>query len=114
MNVKQFYIDTNSNYEEALSRMMNDFLIEKLVSKFIANNQYSAIISAYDEKNYQEVFANAHALKGVAGNLALTSLYEIASILCEATRNNATPNLDKEIETLKERYSLIINCYNNG
>jgi len=114
MDVKKFYLDTNSNYEEALSRMMNDFLIEKLVSKFISNNQYDALISAYENKDYQAVFTNAHALKGVAGNLALTSLFEIASVITEATRNGATPNLDQEIEMLKESYSLIVNCFNNG
>ena len=114
MNVKQFYLDTNSNYQEALSRMMNDALIEKLVSKFISNNQYDALISAYENKDYQAIFTNAHALKGVAGNLALTKLYEIASAITEATRNDANPNIDKEIESLKETYSLIVNCYNNG
>ena len=114
MDVKQFYLKTNSNYEEALSRMMNDFLIEKLVSKFISNNQYADLIAAYEANNYQAVFNNAHALKGVTGNLALTSLYEISSIICEATRNNPNPNIDKEINTLKETYSLIVNCYQNG
>ena len=89
MDVKQFYLKTNSNYEEALSRMMNDFLIEKLVSKFISNNQYADLIATYEAKDYQAVFNNAHALKGVTGNLALTSLYEISSITCSKSFKEA-------------------------
>ena len=45
--------------------------------------------------------------KGVTGNLALTRLYEISSVLTEATRNNENANVDKEIEELKEAYNLI-------
>jgi len=107
MDVKNFYIATNGNYEGALAIMMNDALIARMLAKFVANNCCQAIIDAYNQKDYQAVFANAHSLKGVVGNLALTPLFEIASIITEATRNGATPNIDKEINTLKERYLLV-------
>lgn len=87
---------------------------EEINRDILSNILMDALINAYEAKDYQTVFNNAHALKGVTGNLALTSLYEISSIICEATRNNPHPDIDKEIDTLKERYSLIINCYQNG
>lgn len=31
MNIKKFYEDTNSNYNAALSIMMNDMLIERMI-----------------------------------------------------------------------------------
>ena len=107
MDVKGFYSAVNGSYENALAIMMNDALIERMLAKFMANNCSQAIIDAYNQKDYQAVFANAHSLKGVVGNLALTPLFEIASIITEATRNGATPNIDNEINTLKERYLLI-------
>ena len=107
MDVKGFYSAVNGSYENALAIMMNDALIERMLAKFMANNCSQAIVDAYNRKDYQAVFANAHSLKGVVGNLALTPLFEIASIITEATRNGATPSIDNEINALKERYSLI-------
>ena len=111
MNVKEFYISTNSDYPRALSIMMSDSLIERMINKFMANNAYQDIVNAYDKKDYASIFPLAHTFKGVAGNLALTELFEISSIITEATRNGATPNLDKEIEILKERYQRLENSY---
>ena len=108
MDVKSFYEAVGGNYQSALAIMMNDMLIARMLSKFMDNNCCQAIIDAYDKKDYQTVFVNAHSLKGVVGNLALTPLFESASIITEATRNGATPNIDDEVNKLKERYSLII------
>ncbi len=38
------------------------------------------------KKKYDEAFEDAHALKGVAGNLHLTSLYDAISQLVEPLR----------------------------
>ena len=111
MNVKEFYISINGDYQRALSIMMNDSLIERMITKFMSNNAYQDIVNAYENKDYASIFPLAHTFKGVAGNLALIELFEIASIITEATRNEATPNLDKEIETLKERYQRLENSY---
>lgn len=34
MDIKKFYEEIGGNYEEALSRLMNDSLIERFVLKF--------------------------------------------------------------------------------
>ena len=75
MNVKQFYIETNGSYENALAIMMNDALISRMLTKFIDNNIYEQIVNAYENKDYRALFAAAHSYKGVTGNLALTPLY---------------------------------------
>ena len=111
MNVKEFYESINGDYQRALSVMMSDSLIERMINKFMANNAYQDMVNAYDNKDYAALFPLAHTFKGVAGNLALSELYEIASIITEATRNGATPNLDNEISLLKERYQRLENSY---
>ena len=111
MNVKEFYQAANSNYNDALSIMMNDFLIERMINKFMNDNSYAAMIEMYEKKDYRNLFATAHAFKGVTGNLALTPLYEIASIITEATRNSDDVNLDNEIKQLKDAYSLVEQAY---
>ena len=112
MNVKQFYLDANGDYNDALSRMMNDVLIVKVINKFMNGNAVNDLISLYENKDYRAVFSAAHTLKGVAGNLSLTPLFEIACVITEATRNNDDVNLDKEIAELKEIYATIEVAFN--
>lgn len=111
MDIKKFYLDTGSDYNAALGIMMNDMLIERMIKKFMDNNSYQAIIDAYEANNIKEVFALSHSFKGVTGNLALTKLFNIASILTEATRNKESADISKEIEELKKDYQLIEETY---
>ena len=111
MNVKQFYIETNGSYENALAIMMNDALISRMLTKFMDNNICEQIVNAYENKDYRALFAAAHSYKGVTGNLALTPLYNISSVLTEATRNSDDVNLDKEIEELKKLYNIVKEKY---
>ena len=111
MNVKQFYIDINGNYNDALAIMMNDMFVAKMLKKFMDNNAYEEILSLYKKKDYRALFAASHSLKGVAGNLALTPLYDIASTITEATRNSDDINLDNEMADFKKIYNLIKEKY---
>ena len=111
MNVKQFYIDTGGSYNDALAIMMNDILIAKMLGKFVSGGSCLQMIELYEQKEYRSLFAAAHSLKGVAGNLALTPLYNLASFITEATRNDDGANLDKEINELKNIYELIKEKY---
>ena len=111
MDVKQFYIDTTGDYNDALRRMMNDSLIVRMISKFMSGDSVNNLISLYENKDYRAVFSSAHTLKGVAGNLSLTPLFNIANVITEATRNDDGVNLDKEISELKEIYSSIEEAY---
>ena len=107
MNVKQFYLDINGNYQGALSIMMNDMLIERMIRKFMGDNSCKQIVSCYQEGKLHDVFVLSHTLKGVAGNLSLTPLYEISCVITEATRNNDQADIAKEIKQLEDIYSLI-------
>ncbi len=114
MNVKKFYEDTGSNYQAALSIMMNDMFIERMVKKFMENNSYQAIIEAYDAKDIKKVFALSHSFKGVTGNLAFTKLFNIACTLTEATRDKEVADIDNEIAILKAEYQAFEEIYNNA
>ena len=111
MNVKKFYEDINGNYNAALSIMMNDALIERMLAKFMNDNAYNDIIAAYQNHDLERVFVLSHTFKGVTGNLALTPLYELASIITEATRNNPNAEIANEIKKLEEVYTLVVESY---
>ena len=107
MNIKKFYEDVNGNYQAAISIMMNDMLVERMIKKFMENNSYQTIIEAYEVNNIKELFALAHSFKGVTGNLALTNLFNIASVLTEATRDKETADVSNEINQLKAEYTVV-------
>ena len=111
MDVKKFYEEIGGSYSNAISIMMNDALIARMLSKFMVSNACEQIVTSYENKDFRAVFASSHSFKGVAGNLALTPLFELASTITEATRNSDDVNLDKEIGELKKAYALIEEKY---
>jgi HPt (histidine-containing phosphotransfer) domain-containing protein len=107
MDVKKFYEEIGGSYQDALNIMMNDALISRMLTKFIAGDSVDKLLAAYEAKDYRAVFAASHALKGVAGNLALSPIFQLASKITEATRNEDGVNLDAEFAELKKTYELI-------
>lgn len=62
-----------------------------------------------EENDVTHVFAITHTLKGVAGNLCLTPVFEKASAICEATRNKKDGvDVSKEMDDLIETTSAVI------
>ena len=107
MDVKKFYEEIGGSNAKAGGIMRNDGLIARMLSKFIKGDAVEQLISSYEQKDYRAVFAASHSLKGVAGNLALTPIFDLASSITEATRNDDGVDLDKEIGELKKAYGLI-------
>ena len=87
MSVKEFYAAIGGDYDRALQMLMNDVFITKLLKKFSEGSYYDELKKARDENDIPHIFAITHTLKGVAGNLSLSPIYEKASAICEATHN---------------------------
>lgn len=111
MNVKDFYNLTGSDYSTALTRLMNDAFIKRFVLKFKDNNSFNDIMKAYNDKDTKLLFEATHNMKGVAGNLSLTKLFDLSSEICEKARNErnfSALDIDNDIVKLKEAYNLIM------
>lgn len=77
-----------ANTEEGLGRCMgNEALYLRLVATIPAEKNFERLKTAIDSKNLDEAFEAAHALKGVLGNLALTTMYDMAVKITEPLRN---------------------------
>lgn len=62
--------------DDALARFMgNQDLYERMLKKFPKVVENSPVISCVQAGDYEQAASNAHALKGVTGNLSLTPLY---------------------------------------
>ena len=76
-----------ANTQEGLSRCLQDegFLLT-LVKTVPGDANFEAMRQAVEAGDLERGFECAHALKGVLGNLALTSLYEPVCTITEALR----------------------------
>ena len=75
------------NVEEGLARCMNnEAFYLGLVSKFLGSTDLSKLHDALEANDLDTAFKEAHSLKGVAGNLSLTPLYETLVEMVELLR----------------------------
>lgn len=86
MTIQECYAALEGNYEEALSRLMNDRLVSKFVLKFVDDGSYQTLEQALASDNTEEAFRAAHTIKGMCLNLAFTKLATSSSNLTEALR----------------------------
>lgn len=54
----------------------NQSLYERMMYKFVDMMKKSVVPPDFDENDYAEVIEVAHAVKGAAGNLSITPVYE--------------------------------------
>ncbi|SHK03622.1 Hpt domain-containing protein [Hespellia stercorisuis] len=96
----------------AMERFMDDEeLYEMCLEQFADDPGFAGLEKAVGEKQYKEAFEHAHALKGVAGNLGLTPLFEAVCELVEPLRAEDYSNIDAEyarIEEERERLNKLI------
>ena len=86
MTAKELYAAIGGNYEDALSRLMNDRLVIKFIRKFPADPSFSQLMAARETGDAEGMFRASHTLKGVAANLGLTDFAALASEICECYR----------------------------
>ena len=86
--------------KDALGRFMgNSELYEKMLKKYPKVVADSPVLEFSESGDIDAATSNAHALKGVTGNLSLTPLYKGYTEIVELFRGGET---DKAIVILKE------------
>ena len=97
-----------ANTEEGLGRCMgNEALYIRLVGMLANESNFDRLKEAVDAGDLKTAFEAAHALKGVLGNLSLTSIFEPASELTELLRAEKDADYTAYVdEILKKRDEL--------
>ena len=73
--------------DEALERLMgSEALLERFLKKFLQDKSYEELVSAIEGQELERAFRAAHTLKGVCGNLSMTSLFSLFTAQVEALR----------------------------
>lgn len=73
------------DHADAMERMMNnEALFKQLAQRYITDTNCEGFIEAMNAGDLERAYKQAHTLKGVAGNLAFTQLYQLAEQACDA------------------------------
>lgn len=99
---------------EGVQRFNGDIAIYELcLNKFLSDEQFKLLTQAILEKDIKSAFSAAHALKGEAGNLSLTKLYNDICPLVEELRNNRFDKVPELMEQVTNDYNAIIDVLTN-
>ena len=88
--------------------MNNEALYLKLINMFITNNSYNELKQALANDDLDKAFQDAHALKGVLGNLSLTPLFDIIFEVTELLRNRTKMDYSPFLEKYEKSYSELL------
>lgn len=104
MTLRECYTAMGGDYEEVISRLRRDTLVEKFVRKFPSDGSYELLCTSLRENNEEEAFRAAHTLKGVCQNLGLTRLLASSSQLTEALRHRQQADYDRLLQQVSADY----------
>ena len=101
--------------DDAIARFMgNSELYEKMLKKFPKAVDDSPVLAYAHSEDYETATSNAHALKGVTGNLSLTPLYDkytrIVEMYRESNFRQANELLNETLE-IQQKFLDVINKY---
>ena len=100
-----------ANVEEAMGRFMdNAELYERMLKRLPDAVEKAQVKAAFEAKDHEEAEKGAHALKGVAGNLALDDLFENYSRIVEQLREGKTAEAAELYEKTLEKETPIVEC----
>lgn len=86
------------DYDAALARFVGKKAIyEKYLMKFLEDTHAQDALRAYEQEDYDELFEQTHALKGVAGTLGMTALYDAAAEIVHDLRSGNQEELSEKM-----------------
>ncbi len=99
-----------ANVEEGLARCMNnEAFYLKLVDKVLKDKGFEELRAAVEANDPDAAFEEAHKLKGVLANLALTPLCEPVNEMVELLRNRSEADYTQYLEKIEEKKRLLEN-----
>ncbi len=113
MTVQELYTQIGGDYEAAKRIMMMDPLIARMIVQFPDDTSCQKMLAAAETMDPAGLFEGSHALKGVGGNLGLTSLSRAAAEIADEFRpGNPRRMTDEEVraklEEIRKMYDTTI------
>lgn len=111
MDLRTCYEQLGGSYNDVLSRIPSERLVDKFLRKFLTDESFAGLCSAMAAGSRSEAFLMAHTLKGVCANLGFTRLFRSAAALTELLRPEADAipaGADALLDAVREDYALTV------
>lgn len=109
MGIKEFYREMGQDYDTVLKRAMgSEAFLYTLLKSFEKDDTYAKLEEAIKDGQAEEIFEQAHTLKGLTLNLGLKPLYDKCSVLVEITRKKSVAGAQEAFAQIEEAYRKIL------
>lgn len=106
MSILKELNDYGCDIKGALDRVLGDEELYIIcLEKFVADEGFDKLGKYIEEKKIEMAFNESHTLKGVSGNLGVTPLYNLLTVIVEKLRKDS-------LEGVFEDYKKIMKSYN--
>lgn len=97
------------NIEETRRRFSNnEMLLRKFLQKFPSDQTFHKLEEAVKQEDYAAIETAAHTLKGVAGNLGFTALYDQSAALVLAVRQKELEQIEPLFRQIETEYQRVL------
>lgn len=108
MTLQEFASATGMDLDGTKARFANmEPLVKKFLRKFPADPSFRELSAAVEAGDYPTIERAAHTLKGVAGNLGFTELFDVNQKIVDAVRSQHNENIQMYFQKDKELYENI-------
>lgn len=104
MTLQECYAALGGDYDEVVSRLRSERLIQKFVLKFLDDGSFDLLTASVASQNREDAFRAAHTIKGMCQNLSFTALGESSHDLTEALRNSYGADVPALFDRVKADY----------
>lgn len=99
------------NIDEGINRLGgNEGLYKRLLGTFTSTIVNYYITPDFEAENCEEIINKAHTIKGIAGNLSITPVYDAYTQIVALLRSNQTEEAKKVIRNILPVQEEIISC----
>ncbi|MGN0403544.1 MAG: Hpt domain-containing protein [Acetatifactor sp.] len=112
-STREKILEAGVDVDSALNRFMGkDDLLIRFLKKLTQDKNCELFRDSMNKGNYEEAFAASHTLKGVCGNLSLTTLYDILCKEVELLRNQEYDRAQEMSTQVVEEYARVMTILN--
>ena len=111
MDLRTCYEQLGGSYNDVLSRIPSERLVDKFLRKFLTDESFAGLCSAMAAGSRSEAFLMAHTLKGVCANLGFARLFRSTAALTELLRPEAdaiSADAAEALDPVREDYALTV------
>lgn len=108
MEIKTLYETIGSDYCTVLERFCgHDNMLAEFAVDFLNDTTVKNLAEAIRTLNYQDIERQAHALKGVSGNLGFERLYQACGELVFCVRCDRLDEVPEKYQKVEEAYTTV-------